>query len=57
MSKIAIIGAGGVIFTRNFINDILLDRQLRQCKVSLMDISRERLDHAGKMAQVIAERF
>ena len=57
MSKIAIIGAGGVIFTRNFINDILLDRQLRQCKVSLMDISRERLGHAGKMVQVIAERF
>ena len=29
MSKIALIGAGGVIFAQNFMKDILLDEDLR----------------------------
>lgn len=48
MAKIAMIGAGGVIFAQNFIKDILLDGLLRQSEVTLMDIDRERLENAGK---------
>lgn len=57
MAKIAIIGAGGVIFTRNFIKDILLDETLRKSQVTLMDIDQGRLENAGKMAQLISGQF
>ncbi len=48
MAKIAMIGAGGVIFAQNFIKDILLDGLLRQSEVTLMDIDRERLENPEK---------
>ncbi len=57
MTKIAIIGAGGVIFAQNFIKDILLDKELRQCRVTLMDIDRGRLDNAGKMAEMTSKQL
>ena len=38
MSKIALIGSGGVIFAMNFIKDILISEELRECEISLMDI-------------------
>ena len=45
MSKIAIIGAGSVGFTRRFLADIFTEPELaEQATVSLMDISQENLD-------------
>ena len=57
MAKIAIIGAGGVIFTQNLIKDILLDEQLKTSHVTLMDIDAGRLANAGKMSAIVAEQF
>ncbi|MBP5640236.1 MAG: hypothetical protein J6X55_12200 [Victivallales bacterium] len=57
MAKIAIIGAGGVIFTQNLIKDILLDECLKTSQVTLMDIDAGRLANAGKMSAIIAEQF
>ena len=54
MVKITIVGAGGVIFTQNFIKDILLDEELRNNQIVLMDINRERLESAGRMAEIMA---
>ncbi len=57
MSKIAIIGAGGVIFSQNFMRDILLDEELRTREVMLMDIDAERLGHAATFGQLIAGKL
>ncbi len=57
MAKIALIGAGGVIFAQNFMKDILLDEQLRKSQVVLMDINAERLDYAVKFSQMIAAKL
>ena len=53
MPKIALIGAGGVIFAQNFIKDILLSEDLRDSEISLMDIDAERL----KNAKIITDKF
>ena len=53
MAKIAIIGAGGVIFTQNFIRDILLDDVLRGYHLTLMDIDAGRLANAGKITELM----
>lgn len=58
MARIAIIGAGGVIFAQNFIKDILLDETLRNnTEVVLMDIDRERLDVALKFGKIISGKL
>jgi alpha-galactosidase len=44
MPKIAFIGAGSVVFTRNLLADILLFPELRESTISLMDIDPARLD-------------
>ena len=44
MAKMAFIGAGGVIFTKNLIVDMLLNPALRDSQVCLMDI------HEGRLA-------
>ena len=57
MAKIAIIGAGGVIFTQNFIRDILLDDVLRGNHLTLMDIDAGRLANAGKVTELMSRQF
>ncbi len=58
MAKIAIIGAGGVIFAQNFIKDILLDEQLRKTsEIVLMDIDKGRLDIAVKFGDIISKKL
>ena len=53
MARIAIIGAGGVIFSQNLIKDILLDETLRKTsEVVLMDIDQGRLDLAVKFGEI-----
>ena len=56
MSKIALVGAGGVIFAQNFLKDILMDPELRTHEVALMDIDAERLSHAVTIAGLIARK-
>ncbi|HEY8693270.1 MAG TPA: alpha-glucosidase/alpha-galactosidase, partial [Chloroflexota bacterium] len=43
MAKIALIGAGSVVFTQNLTTDIFLFPELRDCEIALMDIDGERL--------------
>jgi len=38
MPKIALIGAGSVVFTRNLTSDILLTPALQESTIALMDI-------------------
>ena len=54
MSKIAIIGAGSIVFTFNLCNDILLAPVFQDCTIVLMDIDKKRLAKAKTLVQAIA---
>lgn len=57
MTRIAIIGAGSVVFTRNLTSDILLCPALQDSTIVLMDIDGERLELARALVQrMIDER-
>jgi len=56
MPKIALIGAGSVVFTRNLTSDILLTPALQDCTISLMDIDPQRLEQAHDLVQAIVDR-
>ncbi len=53
MPKIAILGAGSMVFSRNLISDILSFDALKGVRFALMDIDAERLRVAGAMAESI----
>ena len=57
MSKIVLIGAGGVIFAQNFIKDILISEALRDSEIVLMDIDAGRLKNSVIFAQKIGEKL
>ena len=50
MPKIAIIGAGSVVFTRRLVGDLLSFPALESSHISLMDIDEERLRLVGGLA-------
>lgn len=54
MPKIAFIGAGSWVFTKNLCSDILLVPALRESTIALMDIDAGRLERAGAMVEHIA---
>jgi alpha-galactosidase len=56
MTKITIIGAGSIVFTRNLCSDILLTPVLQDCTISLMDIDPVRLERSRKLVQAIVDR-
>jgi alpha-galactosidase len=56
MPKIALIGAGSVVFTRNLCNDILLTPALQDSTIALMDIDPQRLAQAHDLVQAIVDR-
>jgi alpha-galactosidase len=56
MAKIALIGAGSVVFTRNLCSDILLSPALQDCEIALMDIDRSRLEIARALVQTIIDK-
>jgi alpha-galactosidase len=56
MTKITIIGAGSVVFTRNLCSDILLVPELQDSTITLMDLDPERLEMAKDMVQAIADQ-
>jgi alpha-galactosidase len=57
MTRIAFIGAGSVVFTKNLLTDILSFPELRGAGISLHDIDPERLETAGMMARWTSERL
>jgi alpha-galactosidase len=57
MAKIALIGAGSVVFTRNVVNDILSFPALADSTISLMDIDPSRLELARNLiVAMVAQR-
>jgi alpha-galactosidase len=54
MAKIALIGAGSVVFAKNLIGDILSFPELATCHIALMDINADRLRVAERMTQKVA---
>jgi len=56
MTKITLIGAGSVVFTRNLCSDILLVPALQDSTIALMDIDPERLQMAQALVQAIVDR-
>jgi len=55
MPKIAFIGAGSLGFTRGLVRDILTFPLLRNAKLALMDINKQRLDFARRACQKIID--
>lgn len=51
MSKIVIIGAGSVVFSKGLIADIVLNRELNGSVIALCDIDPEALDLTTRLAQ------
>jgi alpha-galactosidase len=47
--KIALVGAGSVVFAKNLLGDVLLFPELRRCHIALMDIDADRLRVAERM--------
>ncbi|NLG83097.1 MAG: alpha-glucosidase/alpha-galactosidase [Firmicutes bacterium] len=54
--KVAIIGAGSVVFAKTLIYDILSFPELSGCTISLMDIDAGRLERIAKIARMMVER-
>jgi alpha-galactosidase len=57
MIRIAFIGAGSVVFTRNLMTDILGFPELRGATIALHDIDPERLETAGMMARWTSDQL
>ena len=54
MTRIAFIGAGSVVFTKNLLGDILDFPALREVEIALHDIDPDRLETAEAMARYVA---
>jgi alpha-galactosidase len=57
VTRIAFIGAGSVVFTKNLLTDIFSFPELRGAEISLHDIDPERLETAGMMARWTSEQL
>ena len=57
MTRIALIGAGSVVFTKALLTDILKFPELRGATIALHDIDSERLQTAGMMARWTSEQL
>ncbi len=57
MTRIAMIGAGSVVFVKNLLTDLLSLPELRGCTIALHDIDPERLETAGLMARWTSEQL
>jgi alpha-galactosidase len=54
MTRIAFIGAGSVVFTKNLLGDVFDYPALRDAEIALHDIDPERLETAAAMARYVA---
>jgi alpha-galactosidase len=52
--KLAMIGAGSVVFSKNLTGDILSLPELRDATIALMDIDAQRLDVAARLSRKVA---
>jgi alpha-galactosidase len=57
MTRIAFIGAGSVVFTRNLLGDILFFPELREVEIALHDIDPDRLATAEAIAGLTAREM
>src|SRR5215211_5650074 len=57
MAKIALVGAGSVVWTRRLMMDILSFDELRDSTLSLMDIDPVRLDTAQKTVERLIDQI
>lgn len=57
MTKIAFIGAGSVVFTKNLLTDILSFPELHGATIALHDINPERLETAELLARRVSEQL
>ncbi|MDA3963385.1 MAG: alpha-glucosidase/alpha-galactosidase [Planctomycetota bacterium] len=57
MIKVAMIGAGSVVFARNLTGDILSYPEFQDATIHYMDIDEERLAVAGRLGQKIADKL
>jgi len=57
MPKIAMIGAGSIIFTQNLVTDILLFPELQNSEIHLMDIDEDRLNTAYGLTKRIIKKL
>jgi alpha-galactosidase len=55
MPRIAFVGAGSAVFTRNLCSDLLLAEPLQDCEISLMDIDAGRLARARDVVTALVE--
>ena len=55
MIKVAMIGAGSVVFSRNLTGDILQIPEFRDCTITYMDVDKERLEVAGALCKKVAK--
>ena len=55
MIKVAMIGAGSVVFSRNLTGDILQIPEFQDCTITYMDIDQERLDVAVALCKKVAK--
>ena len=55
MIKVAMIGAGSVVFSKNLTGDILSFPEFRNATFSYMDVDRERLDVGAALCRKVAE--
>jgi alpha-galactosidase len=51
MPKIALVGAGSVVFARRFLQDVVGTPSLADSEIALMDVSEDRLDLIGSYAR------
>lgn len=56
MTRIAFVGAGSVVFTRQLLHDLLRVPELAEVEVSLHDVDDERLETARRTAEHLAAR-
>ncbi len=56
MPKIAMIGAGSMVFTKNLLGDILSFPELSESTIFLMDIDERRLDLISQLAEMIVKQ-
>ena len=57
MPKIAFIGAGSTVFTRELLTDIFSFPELRQSEIALHDIDAERLETSAIVARHVAAKW
>ncbi len=56
MVKIAVIGAGSLVFTRKLVSDLLQQEPTADAEITLMDIDTERLREVGEVVEAIVDQ-